>query len=78
MGQGQAGSQKRTKQMVVLLLSTCISFRLVILLPFDEPWNWLMAGLSAGLATAFITLLVTRPALGQRGDYRREQRDTDR
>lgn len=77
MGQGQVWSQKRTKLMVVLMLTTCISFWLVILLPFDEPWNWLMAGLSAGLATAFIALLVARPALWQRGDYRRE-RDTDR
>ena len=78
MGPGQAWSQKRTKQMVVLLLSTCISFWLVILLPFDEPWNWLMAGLSAGLATAFITLLVAQKVLGQREDYWGEQRDTDR
>lgn len=78
MGQGQAWSRKRTKQMVVLMLTTCISFWLVILLPFDEPWNWLMAGVSVGLATAFITLLVARQVLGQCGDYWREQRDTDR
>ncbi|MCC3271809.1 hypothetical protein MUK71_07115 [Arthrobacter zhangbolii] len=77
MSQEPAWSQKRAKRMVALLLSACVSFWLVILLPFDEPWNWLMAGLSLALAGAFVTLLA-RLALRQRDDYWRGQRNTDR
>ncbi len=78
MGQEPVWSLKSTRQIVALLLTTCISFWLVILLPFDEPWNWLMAGLSVVLAAAFITQLVGHLVLSQRNDYWRERnQDTD-
>lgn len=73
MGQEPVWSQQSTRQIVALMLATCISFWLVILLPFDEPWNWLMAGLSVMLAAAFVTQLVARVVLRQRDDYWHER-----
>ncbi|MDM7988989.1 hypothetical protein [Arthrobacter sp. zg-Y877] len=71
-----AWSQNRAKRMVVLMLSASVSLWLVLLLPFDEPWNWLLVGLFLALAAAFIRLAALF-VLQQRNDsWRDHKRDT--
>ncbi|MCQ2001159.1 hypothetical protein [Arthrobacter zhaoxinii] len=74
MSQDPAWSQTRTKRMVLFMLSACVSLWLVLLLPFDEPWNWLLIGLFLVLGAAFIKLLASF-VLQQRESYRQEREE---
>ncbi|MCC9205100.1 hypothetical protein [Arthrobacter sp. zg-Y769] len=72
MSEDPTWSQKHAKRMVVVILSAGVSLWLLLLLPFDEPWNWLLVGLFLVLGAAFIGLLASF-FLQQRDDYWHEQ-----
>lgn len=72
MSQDAAWSQKRAKRMVVLMLSACVFGWLYILLPFDEPWSWMLLGIEIALGIVFISLLVGL-VRARREDYWRER-----
>ncbi|KAD3633185.1 hypothetical protein GD627_10195 [Arthrobacter yangruifuii] len=45
------------RQMVAVMLSTFVALWLLLLLPFDEPWNWLMVCLFLALTAASLRML---------------------
>lgn len=50
-------SQKHAGRTVAVMLSTFVAVWLVLLLPFNEPWNWLMVGLILALIAASLEML---------------------
>ncbi|MCC9174982.1 hypothetical protein [Arthrobacter sp. zg-Y179] len=54
----EAGWERdHVRQMVAVMLSTFVTLWLLLLLPFDEPWNWLMVCLVLALTAASLRML---------------------
>lgn len=69
----EAGWERdHVRRLVAVILSTFVAVWLVFLLPFDEPWNWLMVGLVLALTVAS-TRLAAQLLRRRRQEYRHEQ-----
>ena len=64
MSEDPTRSQKHARRTVAVILSTFVAVWLVFLLPFHEPWNWLMAGTALVLTAASVRMLASFTSRG--------------